>query len=212
MAAKEVYREATVVENESHEVSQTDDKPQDTITKQKGEAKDQKKTSGIWTYFEINSSESNKVICLTCKEKISRGGSKSTKFNTSNLRKHLMTHKEEYKRLVDDEKKREERTKKKGNGVELQQTTLESMVERCKSYSADRPRAKAITNHVAEMMATDLQPLSIVSDVGFCRLLAELEPRYVLPSCRHFSEVLIPEMNCKSQAKSFRDFEYCQLH
>ena len=65
MAAKEVYREATVVDNESHKVLQTEDEPQGTITKQQGEAKDQKKTSGIWTYFEIDSSESNKAICLT---------------------------------------------------------------------------------------------------------------------------------------------------
>ena len=39
MAAKEVYREATVVDNESHEVSQTEDEPQDTITKQKAKLK-----------------------------------------------------------------------------------------------------------------------------------------------------------------------------
>ena len=174
-----------------------EDETQDTITKQKGEAKDQKKTSGVWTYFEIDSSENNKAICLTCKEKISRGRSKPTKFNTSNPRKHLMTHKDEYKRFVDDEKKREERTKKKGNGVELQQTTLESIVERYKSYSANHPRAKAVTNRVAEMMATDLQHFSIVSDVGFCHLLAEREPRYVLPSRRHFLEVVIPEMYVK---------------
>ena len=76
-----------------------------------------------------------------------------------------MTHKDEYKHFVDDEKKREERTKKKGNGVEFQQTTLESIVERLKCYSADHPRAKGITNHVAEMMATDLLPFSIVSDM-----------------------------------------------
>ena len=77
-----------------------------------------------------------------------------------------MTHKDEYKCSVDDEKKREERTKKKGNGVQLQQTTLESIVERHKSYSADHARAKAITNRVAEMMATDLQPsaLSVMLD------------------------------------------------
>ena len=117
MAAKEVYREATVVDNESHEacheVLQTEEETQDTITIQKDEVKDRKKTSGIWTYFEIDSNEINKAICLTCKEKISRGGSKPTKFNTSNLRKHLMTHKDEYKRFVKDEKKREETTKKR---------------------------------------------------------------------------------------------------
>ena len=93
-----------------------------------------------------------------------------------------MAHKGKYKHFIKDEKKREEISKKKGIDVELQQITLETIVKRCKNYSADYPRAKAITNHVAEMMATDLQLFSIVIDVGFCRLLAEHEPRYVLPS------------------------------
>ena len=58
--------------------------------------------------------------------------------------------------------------------------TIESIIERCKSYSAGHPRAKAIIYRVAEMMATDLQSFSAVSDVGFCCLLTELEPRYIL--------------------------------
>ena len=59
------------------------------------------------------------------------------------------------------------------------QLALESIVEKHKGYSTDYPRTKAITNYVTEMMATGLQPFNIVSDVGFCCLLAELEPRYV---------------------------------
>ena len=39
------------------------------------------------------------------------------------------------------------------------------------------------------MIAVDLQPFSVVEDVGFCCLMAELEPRYVLPS---LSEIIIP--------------------
>ena len=53
-------------------------------------------------------------------DKISQGGSKPTKFNTSNLCKHLMTHKDEYKHFVKNKKKREETVKKKGNAVEVQ--------------------------------------------------------------------------------------------
>ena len=129
-----------------------EDETKDTITKQKSEAIDWKKTSGIWTYFEIDSSENNKAICLTCREKISRGESKPNKFNISNLRKHLETHKDEYKRFVKDEKKKEETTKKKDNGIELQQTTLESIVERLESYSADYSRAKV--SRVVENLKT----------------------------------------------------------
>ena len=92
MAAKEVYCEVTVVDNEAIKSHRRKIEPPDTITKQIGKAKDRKKTSGIWTYFEIDSSNSNKAVCLTFKEKISLGGRKLTKFNTSKLRKPLMTH------------------------------------------------------------------------------------------------------------------------
>ena len=66
---KEVYCEAIVVDNESHEVSQMEYKCQDTITKQKSEAKDQNKTSGIWTYFQIDSTEISKRFVLPARRK-----------------------------------------------------------------------------------------------------------------------------------------------
>ena len=44
------------------------------------------------------------------------------------------------------------------------------------------------------MMALDLQPLSIVSDVGFIRLFNTLEPRYKLPSRHYFTQNVIPQM------------------
>jgi hypothetical protein len=34
-----------------------------------------------------------------------------------------------------------------------------------------------------------------VYDVGFCRLVKHLEPRYTLPSRRYFSDVSLPELN-----------------
>ena len=48
--------------------------------------KERKKTSEVWKYFKVDKSDNKKAICLTCEEKVSRGGSVSTKFNTSNLR------------------------------------------------------------------------------------------------------------------------------
>ena len=157
--------------------------------------KERKKTSEIWKYFKVDKSGNKKGICLTCEGKVSRGGCVSTKFNTSNLRKHLMVHKDQFQSLL-EEKRRKEKPKK-AEGVALKQETLKFMVEKHTAYSANNRRAKAITYRVAEMICTDLQPFSIVSDVGFERLLAELEPRYVLPSRRLFSEVLIPEIFTK---------------
>ncbi len=45
-----------------------------------------------------------------------------------------------------------------------------------------------------EFVALDDQPFSVVEDVGFRRLIEHIEPRYVMPSRRHFSEVCLPEL------------------
>ena len=37
--------------------------------------KEWKKTSDMCIYFKINSSDNKKVVCLTCEEKVSQGGS-----------------------------------------------------------------------------------------------------------------------------------------
>ena len=44
------------------------------------------------------------------------------------------------------------------------------------------------------MIALDSQPISIVDDVGFCRLLSLLEPRYTIPSRKYISEKIIPQV------------------
>ena len=57
---------------------------------------------------------------------------------------------------------------------------------KCKNLTDD-PRAQAISNLITEMMALD-QPFSLVEDKRFCQLLRNLEPRFIIPSRRHFAE------------------------
>jgi hypothetical protein len=45
-----------------------------------------------------------------------------------------------------------------------------------------------------EMIATDMQPFSIVNDLGFKRLIQKLNPRYKLPSKTHLKEKLSLEI------------------
>jgi len=131
-----------------------------------------------------------KLFALRARKK-SHGGSNPKSFNTSNLRKHLEGHKDKFQEYVAQEKKKQE-LQSGGSKASFKQVTLESLSEKRKLYAPDHPRAKGITHRIAEMIAVDLQPFSVVEDVGFCRLMAELEPRYVLPSQRYFSEVIIP--------------------
>ena len=47
------------------------------------------------------------------------------------------------------------------------------------------------------MMAVDLQPFSIVDDSGFCPLMREAEPRYMIPSRKYVSDILMPQVHSK---------------
>jgi len=60
---------------------------------------------------------------------------------------------------------------------------------------------KLLTSRVAEMISIDLQPFSVVEDTGFIRLVAELDPKFVLPSRRYLSDVIIPEIHAKAKFK-----------
>jgi len=51
------------------------------------------------------------------------------------------------------------------------------------------------------MIAIDLQPFSVVEDTGFIRLVAELDSRFVLPSRRYLSEIVVPEIHAKTKLK-----------
>ena len=165
---------------------------------------ERKKRSAIWSFFVVDKEDKSKAVCLTCEEKISRGGKQPKSFNTTNLRKHLehtKGHEDKYKEYIEQEKKRQELLSGKG----YKQVTLEALAEKRKPYAADHPRAKAITERIAEMMAVDLQPFSMVDDIGFCRFMGEVEPRYALPSRRHFSESVIPSIHAKVK------YQVCEL-
>ena len=169
------------------------------------EAIERKKKSVIWMFFSVDKEDKSKAICLTCKEKVSRGGSNPKNFNTTNLRKHLQSHRDKYKEFCEKETAKRDETQERAAAASalqtseqasLKQSTLEGLAERKKPLSPDHPRAKELTYRLAVMIAIDLQPFSI-EDVGFCQLVAALEPRFSLPSRRYLSEVVIPEIHAK---------------
>ena len=67
---------------------------------------ERKKRSTIWSFFVVDNDDKAKAVCLTCKEKVSRGGSNPKSFNTSNLRKHLEGHEDKFQEYVAREKKK----------------------------------------------------------------------------------------------------------
>jgi len=62
-------------------------------------------------------------------------------------------------------------------------TQLDGFVQNVTPYGFNHTVLRKITQYVAEMIALDNQPFSIVEDSGFKQLFKVLEPRYKLP-CR----------------------------
>ena len=54
--------------------------------------------------------------------------------------------------------------------------------------------AKFIHIKIAEMIALDCQPYSVVDDGGFKALVHALELKYQIPSQRYFCEIVIPSI------------------
>ena len=115
------------------------------------------------------------------------------------MHKHLQSHNKEYKEFCEKEAVKNEEGKSKK--ASFKQLTLESIVEKQNQYPPDHPRVKLLTYHVAEMIAIDLQPFSVVEGTGFICLVAELDSRFVLPSRCYLSEVVVPEIHAKTKFK-----------
>ena len=61
-------------------------------------------------------------------------------------------------------------------------------------YTPNSTQARLITDSVAQFMASDMQPYSVVDGAAFRKLLLVMEPRYVLPTRNHFANVVIPDL------------------
>ena len=74
----------------------------------------------------------------------------------------------------------------------MKQLSLAETEVRVKPWDINDPRGIRVHQKIAEMMALDFQPYSVVSDTGFTELLKTLEPRYTLPSRRYFTQDVVP--------------------
>ncbi|XP_023662393.2 zinc finger BED domain-containing protein 4-like [Paramormyrops kingsleyae] len=138
--------------------------------------------SAVWNYFKVNEDDKTKADCKLCSAKLSRGGSKGSAFNTSNLIKHLKSqHDNEYKEFT--------------HASKSTQPTLQQTLVRREKMSRDNPRAVKITQAIIEYIALSDQPLSEVENVGFLRLLHVLEPRYDVPSRRYMTDTELPKLH-----------------
>ncbi len=150
----------------------------------------------MWKYFNINDDNPRMADCKLCSAKISRGGTKSSTYNTSNMIKHLkLKHKSEHGEFA------------ASSNVSTQQPTLQQTFARREKMTRDNPRVKQITEVLTQFIVLDDQPLSFDDNVGFLRFVNVLEPKYEIPSRRHVTDIVLPQIH-----DAVKKHVVCMLH
>ena len=152
--------------------------------------------SQVWKHFEISDGDSSSVICKICNTRISRGSLKcSTSYNTSNMRKHILS---KHREVSLAKESTPSTSKSTAPGM---QPSITVAMQKQKVYDINDPRAKAISKHIGTMIVKDLQPFSIVEDAGFQGLMKHIVPQYNIPSRRYFVDNVIGELYHDTRAK-----------
>ncbi|XP_061704198.1 zinc finger BED domain-containing protein 4-like [Cydia pomonella] len=153
-----------------------------------------RKRSNVWTFFNEMEDDKSKVKCTLCNSVLSRGGTGRTG-STSALSNHLkLKHKEESEKVdkpIHSIINVGELHQPSSSRACVQQS-IESSIS--KKWDLQDPRSQEIHNAIGEMIAVDNQPISIVEDVGFNRLIIVLKPKYPMPGRKYMSEVILPKI------------------
>ena len=169
------------------------------------------KRSSIWNYSTVKDNE-HYAVCNICQVSISQGRNTKT-FNTTNIVQHLKSkHIYGFKKYLREQAARiaEQKTNKK-------QLILETTEDRIKLWNPSDPRTQRITHRISEMIALDCQPLSMVKDTGFLRLMKEVEPRYTAPSRKRITDVTLSciingiTMEVKKELSSIQWYIFIEL-
>ena len=170
--------------------------------------------SNVWDFFKVLENDVSKAQCLLCTQSkvvVSRGGTKSKQFTTTNMRNHIRSkHPLDFQALF---AKDEEKAQKRAHEVDeyhgetsgsarktmKNQTSIQTSFDKARIWDINSGPARKITQLIGEMMALDNQPFMVVEDFGFQRLMKHLAPSYPLPNRFHFSDTVI--LNLYERAK-----------
>ena len=150
-----------------------------------------KKTKAfVWKYFGFETDANGSPLrvdspkCRLCQATVAAKDS-----NTSNLYSHLRNkHPQEF--LI---AQRASSSKTKSSHRSAQASILDSWSKQ-RPLSSSSKEHKALTNSVTCCLARDMLPLSTVDKPGFRAMLHQFNPRYVLPTCKHFTKVAVPAL------------------
>ena len=175
-----------------------------------------KKTKAfVWKYFGFETDSNGRPRdvdmpkCRLCQAIVAAKDS-----NTSNLYSHLRsTHPEELLLVQRTSNKSYKQAKGQKTPSRDGQTSIIDSWSKQQPLSSSSKEHKALTNSVAYCLARDMLPLSTVDKPGFRAMIHHFNPRYQLPTRKHFTKVAIPalvnDVKCKieEQIKS-KQLEY----
>ena len=125
------------------------------------------KRSLTWKYFSVCETDESKAQCI-CKTIISRGGSNTKSYSTSTLNNHLKNkHPDEYESITADKHAAADNKPGTSSTPKRLQPTLAQFSAHKRKWAIDSEEARKVHEAIGRMIAVDVQPYSVVEDVGF---------------------------------------------
>ena len=122
--------------------------------------------------------------CRLCYNTVAAKNSNTTNLHSHLKHKHLKEHS-----LV---QRASEKERKKEKAPDPNQPSLTATWDKQKLLSTSSREHKELTKSVANCLAKDMLPLSTVDKPGFQAMLYTFNPRFQLPTRKHFTKVAIP--------------------
>ncbi|XP_013884939.1 zinc finger BED domain-containing protein 1 [Austrofundulus limnaeus] len=179
------------METQEHEVASPPASEAETATQaaQEGLLPKRGGTSVIWLHFGFKKSDTEQktVICKLCQKAVL-----SPNANTTNLFYHLKkNHEKEPIRIQEVRGKASCETSRKS--FKSQSKITESLT-RGTPYEKTSQRHKQITVAISHYIWKGMTPVYVVEKDSFRDLVKVLDPRYFMPSRKHFSQVELPRL------------------
>jgi hypothetical protein len=156
----------------------------------------ERKTNPVWQHF--TEPTPGKARCNICNLFVSMGAGNARTKNTSNMWIHLKRHHVET--YNEAHKERDDRASA-STASSSTQPTIVQMFDAQKKWGNSDTRSKQADLAIVQMIATDNQPFTVVSGVGFKRLVTLLEPRYSLKTEKFYRTDLFHDVHTKVENK-----------
>ena len=158
----------------------------------------------IHSHFQPAGDDPRYAVCNYCAKRVSRGSIDPAKMTAQKLKYHVRAkHKGAWEEVEKELAKREKKNAAPTLDDQPKITEWVTAPGKVAQWPADSPRAALADEKVMEMIARDCQPFSVVDDVGFRNLVAELNPRYELKSQKFFQAAKLDDTyeRVKAEAK-----------